>query len=116
MQKEQLTAYMEYSEKRFTKKNVFKEDGMNAFVLNFLPGQELPSHIHPKARVCLLVLKGQGTFTINQEKVPVAENDVLFAREDEELGFINDSPENTSIYVVLNRMPKTEQKNKDRGL
>ena len=54
------------------------------------------------------MLKGKGTFTIDQQEVMVEESDIVFANEDKELGFINDSQENTSIYVMLHRLSKTD--------
>ena len=110
MHKEQLTAHLEYSDKQFIKRDVFKEGGSKAFVLNFQPGQELPVHTHPESSVHLLVLKGKGTFTINNEEIPATENDILLLNENDEISFINDSTENASVYITLNKTAGNRKK------
>ncbi|WP_077211001.1 cupin domain-containing protein [Bacillus dakarensis] len=105
MKKTNLQEYIEYSEERFTKRIVFKEGESTVFVLNFKPQQSLPAHKHPGTNVYLLVVEGAGTFKIDGKEVKASKNDVILADGDEEFAFVNDSNENTSVYVMLNKIP-----------
>lgn len=108
MKQTNLQQYIEYSEERFTKRIVFKEGESTVFVLNFKPQQSLPTHKHPGTNVYLLVLEGAGTFTIDGKEVPVKKNDVIVADGEEDFAFVNDSNENTSLYVMLNKIPNED--------
>lgn len=105
MKKETLDSFIEYNEDSFTKRIVYKEGESTVFVLNFMPNQALPAHKHPGTNVYLLVLDGEGTFTIDQEVTKVKKNDVVLCTGDEELSFVNDGNQNVSLYVMLNKIP-----------
>ncbi|WP_186580138.1 cupin domain-containing protein [Aquibacillus kalidii] len=108
MQKQSLASYIEYSDERFTKRVVYKEGTSTAFVLNFKPGQSLPAHKHPGTNVHLNVVQGEGVFNIDNQEVTVVERDVVVVTGDEELAFHNNSQANTSLYVVLSKIPSDE--------
>lgn len=55
------------------------------FILNFQPGQVLPSHKHPGAKLFLLVLKGEGSFNINGNEIYVKKDDLITVTGDEKL-------------------------------
>ncbi|AIE61493.1 cupin domain-containing protein [Bacillus methanolicus] len=101
MKKQKLTDFVEYNKERFTKHVIFNEGDSTVFVLNFEPGQSLPAHKHPGANVYLLVLQGQGVFSINQEQIDVVKDDVVFCPGDEEMAFTNNGKTNASLYVML---------------
>ena len=95
----------EYSETNFTKRIIFKKGESTVFMLNFTPGQKLPSHKHPGTEVYLLVLNGSGQFTIDGKDLPVTDNDVVHCSADEELAFENTGNHPVSLYVMLNKIP-----------
>ena len=105
MKQTNLQEYMEYSEERFTKRIIFKEGESTVFVLNFAPQQALPAHKHPGTNVYILVLEGEGKFTLDGKEVKTKKNDVLLCAGEEELAFVNDGQDNTSLYVMLNKIP-----------
>lgn len=105
MKQVNLQEYIEYNTEKFTKRIVFKEGESTVFVLNFSPGQALPSHKHPGSNVYLLVLDGSGTFTIDGKEVKAKKNDIILADGEEDFAFLNNSDENTSLYVMLNKIP-----------
>ncbi|MFC3039677.1 cupin domain-containing protein [Virgibacillus xinjiangensis] len=105
MKIQNLNEYMEMNKERFTKRIIFKEDKSTVFVLNFEPGQTLPAHKHPGSNVYLLVLQGEGTFTIDRKEVPVQQDDVLVCNGDEELAFASTGSSDVSLYVMLNKIP-----------
>nr|WP_026021834.1 cupin domain-containing protein [Bacillus timonensis] len=105
MKKEMLNNFIEYIEEKLTKRVIFKEGGSTIFVLNFMPNQELPPHKHPGSNVYLLVLSGEGTFSIDEQEVKVKKNDVIVCNGDESLSFVNNGTENVSLYVTLTKIP-----------
>lgn len=105
MKQTNIQEYMEYNEEKFTKRIIFKEGESTVFVLNFAPQQALPTHKHPGTNVYILVVEGNGTFTINGKEVKAKKNDVILCDGEEELAFINDGENNTNLYVMLNKIP-----------
>ncbi|MDG5787183.1 cupin domain-containing protein [Evansella sp. AB-P1] len=105
MEKKSIKEYINYNEKQFAKRIIFKDEVNTAFTLNFLPGQSLPAHKHPGATVYIYVMDGIGEFSIDGEKVPVKKDDVLFSEGHEEMAFFNSSSENVNLYVILSKIP-----------
>lgn len=90
-----------FSEERFTKQTLFSDKNHTMFVLNFLPGQQLPAHRHPGKDVFLLGLEGTGSCQIGEETVSLAKGDFIHLVDDNEIAIANDSEEPISIYVIL---------------
>ncbi|HAQ06992.1 MAG TPA: cupin domain-containing protein [Bacillus bacterium] len=105
MEKLSLNAYQEFSEDRFTKRIVFKKGDSTVFLLNFMPGQELPAHKHPGTEVYILTMQGEGTFTIDGVEVKAAANDTIHTGSTEELAYKNTGSEPVTLYVMLNKIP-----------
>ncbi|WP_409274054.1 cupin domain-containing protein [Neobacillus sp. SCS-31] len=108
MEKHSLSEFMEYSSEKFTKRVMLKKGESTAFVLNFAPGQQLPSHKHPGTEVFLLVVCGSGTFTVDGNELQVDANDVVHCSGEEMLAFKNSGSEPVSLYVVLTKVPSPE--------
>jgi quercetin dioxygenase-like cupin family protein len=108
MEKNSVKAYIEYSEERFTKRIIYKKGETTAFVLNFLPGQQLPVHKHPGTEVYLYVVTGSGTFMIDGQETEVTEADLVHVGGEEELAFHNTGNEPVSLYVTLSKVPNEQ--------
>ncbi|MCL6573125.1 MAG: cupin domain-containing protein [Bacillus sp. (in: Bacteria)] len=108
MDKNSVKAFMEYSDERFTKRVIFKKGETTAFVLNFLTGQQLPTHKHPGTEVYLYVLTGSGTIIIDGTETEVTESDLIHVSELEEMAFKNSGSEPISLYVVLSKIPSDQ--------
>jgi len=106
MEKQSIVSFQEFSDERFTKRVIYKKDESTAFVLNFKPGQELPAHKHPGTGLYLLVLQGGGTLTVDGTNTEINKDDVIFCDGDETFSFKNTRDEQTSFYVVLNKIPE----------
>lgn len=105
MEKQSLQSFKEFQDEKFTKRIIFKKGESTVFLLNFMPGQELPEHAHPGTEVYLLVLDGEGTFIIDGKEIPVSANDVVHCGGDEKLAFKNSGSMPVSLYVMLNKIP-----------
>lgn len=95
----------QFDEKRFTKIDLIKTKNTNVFMLNFLPNQEMKQHAHPGKDLSLHVLHGSGTLFIDDEKFDIKAGDIIYCEAHEEVGFINNETDKTSIYGVLSRVP-----------
>ncbi len=105
MEKQGLQAVKDYNEDKFTKRIVFKNGESVVFVLNFMPGQELPTHQHPGTAVFILVLDGGGTVTVNGAETLLVKDDVISCEGNEQFSFKNTGTLPTSLYVVLSKIP-----------
>ncbi len=105
MEKRALTQYIEFNNDRFTKRLIFNDNDSTVFVLNFQPGQSLPTHKHPGTNVYVHVLTGSGLFTIDSKEIHAQKDDIMLVNGDEELSFMNNGSTNVSLYVVLNNLP-----------
>lgn len=105
MDKHSIKDYQEFNAERFTKKVIMNGAGSVVFVLNFEPGQSLPEHKHPGTEVSFLVLTGSGTVTIGGKQIEMNAQDFVHSGGDDELAFVNNGNERTSVYVVLSKTP-----------
>lgn len=103
LRREQTEDFQKFDEKRFTKKDIFKTDSCLVFMLNFLPGQEMPAHRHPGREMNFHVLKGSGTLRVGEKEFAVAQGDILQGSGEEMISFVNTGTEQTSIHVVMNK-------------
>ncbi|UQZ33724.1 cupin domain-containing protein [Paenibacillus sp. PK3_47] len=105
MELKTVTEAIQYQEDRFTKKILFKQGDSVAFVLNFMPGQQLPVHKHPGSDVYLLALKGSGTVYVDEVEHIFAEGDVLYIGGEESFAYLNSGSLPASLHVVIAKVP-----------
>lgn len=105
MEKIALKERIEYSNEKFTKRILFKDQQSLIFVLNFMPGQQLPAHRHPGAVVYLTVLQGEGVVTTDGQDTAVSIGDVVRCEGEEVFSFSCTGTEPTSLYVLLSSIP-----------
>ncbi|WP_071394143.1 cupin domain-containing protein [Bacillus tuaregi] len=104
MEKQSIPSYQLFNEGHFSKNIIFKSNHSQVFLLNLLPGQEMPSHYHIGAELYLHVLQGSGTFSIDGHELIVSQNEVIHCDGTQRLGFANTGNENVSIFVTLSKM------------
>ena len=71
---------------------------MDTGLLLYAPGQTTPDHKHSDIDEVFYVISGEGTITIDNEKMLLKENDIIFSPNGETHGFNNTSSSN---WVVL---------------
>ncbi len=97
----QLDDYLVTSTAGFTKRMVSTSTGGLVFVLNFLPGQELPAHTHAESEVVLAVLEGEGETTVDGRVERVRRGSILHIEGKETLSARNTGQTPLSILVFL---------------
>jgi mannose-6-phosphate isomerase-like protein (cupin superfamily) len=105
MEQKHLSDFQEFSENNFTKRVVYKKGESVVFVLNFKPGQELPSHKHLGTQVFLSVLEGSGTINTDGKETLINKDDLINVGGDEQFSFKNTGESNLSLYVILSKIP-----------
>ncbi|MNI66592.1 Cupin domain protein [compost metagenome] len=105
MEKKTVAEAIQYHEEHFTKRVLFQKGDSLVFVLNFMPGQQLPVHKHPGAEVYLLALKGKGNIQVNEADYAFVEGDILHIAGDESFAYTNTSDQPASLHVVLSKTP-----------
>lgn len=106
MEKKSLASLQEYQEGRFTKRIAFQKGESVVFVLNFLPGQQLPAHQHPGTDVYLLGLTGDGTVTVDGVESKLAKGEIVHLAGEEMFSYTNSGSEPSSLYVILTKVPE----------
>lgn len=105
MEKKTLNEFQEFKEDRFSKRVIYQKNESVVFVLNFMPGQELPSHTHPGTDVYLLALEGSGTVTVDGNDSSVVKGEIVHIGGDETFSYRNTGSEPSSLYVTLIKLP-----------
>ncbi|MFM9326798.1 cupin domain-containing protein [Paenibacillus mesotrionivorans] len=105
MEKKTIREFQEFPEGRFTKRLLFKEEGHVIFLLNFGPGQQLPTHKHPGADVYILQLEGEGAVTVNGTESALGSGEVVRVTGDEEFSYTSGGNGNSTLYVTLINIP-----------
>ncbi|MFF2912577.1 cupin domain-containing protein [Paenibacillus sp. NPDC057934] len=105
MHKLLLSEAIQYQEGRFTKRILFQEGESVVFVLNFLPGQQLPTHTHPETDVYILMLDGSGTVTVDGDDKEIIKGEVIHIGGKEAFSFHNSGEIPASLHVVLCKVP-----------
>ncbi|RCX22512.1 cupin domain [Fontibacillus phaseoli] len=106
MEKKSLGTLQDYQEDKFTKRIAFQKGESVVFVLNFMPGQKLPSHRHPGTDVYILALEGSGTVTVDGTESGLAKGEIVHLHGDEEFSYANDGDTPASLYVILTKVPE----------
>lgn len=104
MEKQLIVSARQFSQERFTKIDIIKRKRSSVFLLNFLPGQHMKAHNHPKRELYLNVLEGNRTFSIDGKNVEVSKGEVIYCEQEEQIGFTNTGEEKVSIYAVMTKI------------
>ncbi|ASA24377.1 cupin domain-containing protein [Paenibacillus donghaensis] len=107
MEKKNLSEAVEYQEARFTKRILFQKGESVVFVLNFLPGQQLPTHKHPGTDVYIHALEGNGTLIVDDVEHAFDKGEVIHVAGDENFAYRNSGELPASLYVVLSKLPSS---------
>ncbi|AFS78122.1 putative cupin 2 [Gottschalkia acidurici 9a] len=98
MEKINIESILEFASDKSTRKAIFKENQLEIGLLLYAPNQTTPDHTHSDIDEVFYVISGEGTITINNEKILLKEKDIIFSPKGETHGFYNTSSSN---WVVL---------------
>ncbi|MEW6697363.1 MAG: cupin domain-containing protein [Bacillota bacterium] len=104
-----------FVEQPFAKRVIYQDDNIVTFVLNFKPGQALPSHTHYDSTVIILVQTGAGELTADDRTVTIQPGSIISLKGNEKLSVKNTSQENLTLYVNMAPRPADNRYNADIG-
>ncbi|MGN2339557.1 cupin domain-containing protein [Clostridium cagae] len=101
MKIEKISEKIVYSDEKFTKRVIFNENKVLNFVLNFRPGQGVPSHNHEQSDLIVHVLVGQGEIDVDGNIHKITKDDVIHCQGIEVFSLKNTGDEDMSCFVIL---------------
>lgn len=90
-----------YDELPLTNVPLFVEEDLSGCLLGFLPGQELPVHVHAHEHEVFDVLTGCGTMYLDDEAVELEPGDVVLVPAGVQHGFKNTSSERWLVRATI---------------
>jgi quercetin dioxygenase-like cupin family protein len=105
MKIQQIKDRIAFHENTFTKRVIFNEEKVLAFVLNMMPGQEIPPHQHEESDLVLHVMTGGAELTVDGKTQNITVGDVIHCVGSEVFSMKNNTNENLSCFVVIAPRP-----------
>lgn len=102
---------MAFNEKNLTKRILFANPKVLAFVLNLKPGQTLPVHKHENSELIYYVLTGSGQIRVNDEVHEISFGSIGSASGQDDFS-IPLVKEDLSLYVTISPNPSNEMYSK----
>ncbi len=96
-----LSDYQQFSSEKMKKNNIFQTPRFFCDVYCFEPGQEQKGHVHNNQDKVYLVLEGQGTFQVGDEKQVLGPGDGTMAPAAEEHGVRNHTNARLKVLVFV---------------
>lgn len=108
MENNNMKDYVLFRDESLTKKIIFDEEKVLAFVLNLKAGQSIPIHKHGTSALIYHVLNGAGELLVNDSVIKLEEGSIgLVAGEDDfSIPKIN---EDMSMYVTISPRPEDDR-------
>lgn len=105
MKLERIRDKMVYLENSLTKRVIFNEEKVLNFVLNLMPGQELPPHQHEESDLVMYVVSGGAELTVDGKAQDITVGDIVYCTGEEVFSMKNNTNENLSCFVVITPRP-----------
>lgn len=96
-----LSDYQQFSSEKMKKNNIFQTTRFFCDVYCFEPGQEQKGHVHGGQDKVYLVLEGQGTFQVGNEKHELGPGQGTMASAGEEHGVKNHTSRRLKVLVFV---------------
>jgi quercetin dioxygenase-like cupin family protein len=88
---------------------LFAEEEFSGCLLGFLPGQELPVHVHAHEHEVFDVWQGTGTMYLDGEVVELKAGDTVFVPAGVEHGFKNTSADHWLVRATIHQRTYARQ-------
>lgn len=113
MKKFSLSDYRLKPEKKISKRVIFQDPNVLTFILNIAQGAVLPNHTHFTSTLLMKVLQGTANVTIDDQVVPLAENELLQIEGSENMSVENTGNDTLQLYITLSPTPTAVNYAKD---
>ena len=92
-----------------TNVSLFAEEEFRGCLLCFLPGQDLPVHVHAHEHEVFDVLHGQGTMYLDGEAMELKIGDTIFVPAGVQHGFKNNNADRWLVRATIHRRTYARQ-------
>ncbi len=116
MEKFNIEDYIIAPEESVSKRVIYKDDNILAFMLNISLGKSLPEHTHFDSTLLIQVLEGKGIINIAGSPVKVEKNHLIKLTGQEEMSVDNIGEEDLILYVSISPRPPSDRYGKDADL
>jgi quercetin dioxygenase-like cupin family protein len=99
----QASQVARYDELPLTNVPLFAEEEFSACLLGFLPGQELPVHVHAHEHEVFDVLEGRGTLFLDDKAIELQRGSVIFVPAGVRHGFKNTSTDRWLVRATIHQ-------------
>ncbi|MCA9472000.1 MAG: cupin domain-containing protein [Nitrospirales bacterium] len=96
-----LDDFQEFSQEKMKKHNVFLSPRFFCDVYCLEPSQEQKGHVHADQDKVYVVIEGEGTFQVGQEKQVLSEGQATMAPAGEEHGLVNHTDRRLRVLVFM---------------
>ena len=96
-----LTDYQIFSSEKMKKNNIFQTPRFFCDVYCFEPGQEQKGHVHGEQDKIYLVLEGQGTFQVGNDRQVLGPGEGTMAPAGEPHGVLNHTTHRLKVLVFV---------------
>ncbi|MEX5282007.1 MAG: cupin domain-containing protein [Nitrospiraceae bacterium] len=96
-----LSDYQIFSSEKMKKNNVFQTPRFFCDVYCFEPGQEQKGHVHGEQDKVYLVLEGQGTFQVGNDRQVLGPGEGTMAPAGEPHGVLNHTTQRLKVLVFV---------------
>ncbi len=97
-----------FNDEAITKKIIFDEQKVLAFVLNLKVGHQLPVHKHGTSALVYKVLSGSAEMKVNDSIINIEEGSIGLVNGEDDFS-IPKIKEDMSLYVTLSPRPEDER-------
>ncbi len=113
MKKFSLSDYRNEPKERISKRVIFKDTNVLAFILNISKNAVLPNHTHFTSTLLMKVLQGTANVTINDKIVPLTEGELLQVEGSENMSVENVGEVTLQLFITLSPTPTAVDYAKD---
>lgn len=96
-----------------SKRMIFKDKNVIAFILNIAKGSTLPNHTHLDSTVLLQIIKGQGNVIIDGNPVSTQNGHIIEVDGSENMAIENIGDETLIVYVTISPNPPSDKYSAD---
>lgn len=109
MEKFELNNFIVEPTGKLSKRMIYKDQNVIAFILNIAQGQSLPSHTHFDCTVLLQVLVGKATLKVDGKTVAMEQKELVQLDGPETMSVDNIGSETLVLYVSISPAPPSEK-------
>lgn len=111
MNRKKVTDFIQFSDEKLKKNNLFETDNFFCDVYCLKPGQKQKAHTHAQEDKIYYVLKGNGLAQLGEEEFAVKEGDCLLAEKGELHGVRNEDCNEFILLVFMTPNPNRKESN-----